>query len=337
MCGLCGIITSQEILSREVSIFQDLLTVGQRRGLDSTGVALYDEKTEEVSLAKALGVPFQLFQRYPGLLDSTKFLKEKTVKWLMGHNRKATRGEVNGENAHPFHHGNIVGSHNGTLPFRSENILKSSFLKDMENDLHGVTDSEMLFMAMSKGNSLETLFKAKVAGDYALTWFDAISSKYFIYRNSKRPLSFMRSKDKKTLFYSSEVSFLATALQSSWMKHLTTFDEAEEFQEDHLYSVDFSGDQLELVKKKIASPPIETYAYAPPHQTYSHGRNYPLASKSKVAFTISDAAEFYKKTKHRCKCGKSVYYTDYEDGILDYDAAKGIVYCGDEGCKREKK
>ena len=336
MCGLCGVITSKQLYTREISIFKDLLNIGQKRGYDSTGVAMFDKNGGEVSLAKTIGVPYQLFNRYPGLLEMTEFLRGKTIKWLMGHNRKATRGLLTAQIHTPFHHGSIVGSHNGTLPIASEKILKDSFIKSVEGEMDGTTDSEMLFLAMSKGNSLKDLFKKKVAGDYALTWYDDVSEKFYIYRNSKRPLSFIVDKTSETLIYSSETPFLNMAIESSWMKHMTSFEPAKEFKEDVLYTVDFSGDKLKIDTEKIKSPQNEAVDWR--DRAHYGQRNYdaPIQTAKKGG-TISGAAEFYRRTKHRCSCGNPVYFSDYEEGILDYDEKAGIVYCNSAKCKRVKK
>src|SRR3546814_11475199 len=76
-------------------------------------------------------------------------LMKRTHLMLFGHNRAATKGAVNQENAHPFNHGDIVGCHNGTL----YNVTNLDDHKDFK------VDSENIFYDMSRNGAKATIVK----------------------------------------------------------------------------------------------------------------------------------------------------------------------------------
>src|SRR3546814_19849994 len=109
------------------------------RSQDSTGICSVTKNDNDWLTLKNVGNSYDMF--------STKDfgdLMKRTHLMLFGHNRAATKGAVNQENAHPFNHGDIVGCHNGTL-YNVTNL-------DAPKDLKVV--SENIFYDMKSAKSL---------------------------------------------------------------------------------------------------------------------------------------------------------------------------------------
>lgn len=119
---------------------------------------------------------------------------------LFCHNRAATKGAVNVNNAHPFNHGDYVGCHNGTLA----NTYNLKDHKKFE------VDSENIYYNMAEEGHIETI--KKLNGAFALCWYNAGLHTINLVRNNERPMYFCYSKDNKTIFWASE----------SWMLRVAT-------------------------------------------------------------------------------------------------------------------
>jgi len=121
----------------------------------------------------------------------------KTIRCVVGHTRYATVGDINVENAHPHRHGNVIGCHNGTI---------EGFTWRVEDKAIG-TDSKVLISKLANEGIIPALKQVR-DGAYALTWTDLKTKKVYFVRNDERPLWFMETSDKKTVFWSSECRVL---------------------------------------------------------------------------------------------------------------------------------
>jgi len=194
MCGLIGIINNESNFQQKKklgNLFSQLMWVGALRGFDSTGVALC--KTEDKKLVDVAS--------YKRALCSTDFLATKgyerllrdfgEYKYIIGHNRAATKGSVIDMYSHPFEFNNLIGVHNGTL-YNHNSLNKETF----------TSDSEALYHAMNEGDAVKVLEKAD--GAYALIWYDKNDSKLYLARNKERPLYLTTTKDKSVSVLASE-------------------------------------------------------------------------------------------------------------------------------------
>lgn len=169
----------------------------------------------EVSLAKTLGDPFQLF-------DTSQFteMMRTNNRVLIGHNRFATTGKVTRRNAHPFELDTLVGVHNGTLTNKWQ--LKNGSKYDV--------DSEALYHDIEEDGAEKAINRTK--GAWALVWWDKEDKTLNFLRNKERPLHYCYSEDKKVIFWASEAWMLTAILGREQYKH----DKVVEFNEDMHYS-----------------------------------------------------------------------------------------------------
>lgn len=200
MCGLVGM--AGMILPHHKKMFREMLIFDQIRGMDSTGVAVVYNKQyknyEKVHWEKAVGSPTNLWDSGDSVFNS-RGIVEGDAKVLLGHNRHATVGEVNAENAHPFTFGNVTGAHNGSL-------------EDWD-DLEGAKGFEVDSMALINDINAHGIEKTwgKFLGAAALTWWDDDTETLNFVRNFERPLWFARSTTGAVLFWASEKWMISVA------------------------------------------------------------------------------------------------------------------------------
>lgn len=178
MCGLVGLINkwSNGFTKKQQEVFSTLLFLDYLRGNDSTGVFLV-ENTGDVSVAKEASNPLDFMQHD----EYDKIMKKAFSRGaaIIGHNRKATRGTVNDENAHPFVvDDNIVLVHNGTMYGDHKKIA------DVEVDSHAIAH------AIHEHNDPEKALNSFDAA-FALIWYDFEKTQLNLIRNNDRPLWWM--------------------------------------------------------------------------------------------------------------------------------------------------
>lgn len=181
MCGLVGMVARKPggFSFNHLDLFEQFLIVDSLRGKDSTGVfSLF--RNGDVRVIKHGSHPYNLFRT-----DEWRDFKSAAVqrgKFLVGHNRKATIGKVNTDNAHPFVEENIILVHNGTL-------------RDQKNltDANVEVDSHAIAHALSTTPYAEVI--PKIRGAFALIWYDTKTEKLYAARNEERPLVILHSDD----------------------------------------------------------------------------------------------------------------------------------------------
>ena len=247
MCGIVAVIAKRQygldIYDQE--LFRNLLVCDYVRGTDSTGI-FGVSKEGDVSLFKEIGHPFNI-------LTSPEFISfgKKSIgnlKILVGHNRAATKGVVSAENAHPFHEGNTILVHNGTLYNHKE-------LKDVDVDSHAIVH------AIEERGYKEAI--ESLDGAFALIWYDINTGELYVARNKERPLHVVETS--YGYIVASEKNML------SWLTNRSSFGYAftnsnipKEFEEGQIYKLSSqSTGEVSFTKepfsaKKTFSPPSTT-------------------------------------------------------------------------------
>lgn len=168
------------------------------RGPDSTGFAAL-RRNGDTYLAKVASHPLDLFDMKT--FDKAMSGYNSTV--FLGHNRLATKGKVNGGNAHPFQYGHIIGAHNGTLDVDSWKRLNEVVGYDTD------VDSQAIFACIEKIGIEETVAlmtegRTSSEGAWALTWIDLKENTLNFLRNQWRPLWYTYTDDFKKVLWASE-------------------------------------------------------------------------------------------------------------------------------------
>jgi len=237
MCGIVGMIAKKQagFSYSEVAAFKDALLIDSLRGEDSTGVfSVMRNKT--VNAIKVATHPLHLYQ----CTDWTS-LESKIVqhgRFVVGHNRSATKGAIKTENAHPFHEGKIILVHNGTL--RGDH----KELADVEVDSHAICH------ALNEKPPEEVIKELK--GAYALVWYNVETERLYLIRNAERPLFFVESTD--VIGFASEAWMLSCALSRKGEKDL----KITPLEVDTLVEFDLSGSK---VKEQLIAQVVESVPY----------------------------------------------------------------------------
>ena len=205
MCGLVGMITnaSNGFSSKEMDMFTDMLFLDTLRGFDSTGVCGVENNGSAVVHKEASdGLRFLVSKEYK------EFRGEMISrgKFVMGHNRAATRGEVVDKNAHPFIiDDKIILMQNGTYK-GDHRVLKNTEV-DTEAVAHVIAEHE---------DEVEEALQ-KINASYALSWYNAETHTLHLIRNSERPL-YIAEFGAQGIAWASEAAFITFAADRANVK-----------------------------------------------------------------------------------------------------------------------
>lgn len=320
MCGLVGVFG--HIGDREKRIFANLHAYDVVRGTDSSGILRVD-KDNNTSVLKGKGVPFLLHFEDECFLDDSNLVMGDDLKLIMGHNRKTTSGATNKENAHPFEFKNLIGAHNGTLKNHTLNKFNNEGLtvdtQKMYNALSQVHDGEL------KGFSTYKDVLEQIEGAAAMTWWVKPYNNLKIFKNDERPLSFVTSKDDRTLYWASESWMLRTALSEFGEKN---FNPVRNFKDDCIitFSISKKGKLSCRVSDKITmdSGHYRTTTYTPAQSSFRANNNQSAVIAGPSVFYVNNllvTKEDYIKTAMKgCSCcgTENIPWEDrFKVGLLD--------------------
>ena len=199
MCGIVGIISKSKhrFDNKSLDAFELMLFVDTIRGEDSTGVFLVTNEGN-VEIAKQVGDGAQFIRT-----KEWKEIRSKAFQkgWaLIGHNRKATRGSITDENAHPFWvEEKTVLVHNGSITGHKK-------FADVEVDSHAI--AHHITNSVGKEKALK-----EIDGAFALVWHDVQNKVLNVIRNDEWPLS--HSSNDQSWFISSGQSILEFSMLRS--------------------------------------------------------------------------------------------------------------------------
>ena len=250
MCGHVGVL-SRQITKGHIGFFEQALFADQLRGDHGTGVAFFDKQFNVHSLKKAMGaIDFLDLNAYGAVANKSAFQS----KFIMGHNRYATKGGISHKTSHPFQYGDIVMAHNGSLRVQSHLLNSRDFAVDSENIAYSLDEV-----------GIEETIK-NLEGSYSLVWANTKDKTVNFIRNKERPMTFGISKDKKTLLYASE------SLMLKWLawRNGVELESIYSTEEDTLYTFDMGLPGHKDIKPKTKK--IEGYKFVSqfPSTTNTH-------------------------------------------------------------------
>lgn len=201
MCGIVGLLSgyTNGATHREMEVFEDLLYVDALRGFDSTG-AFSIANSGNFDWAKGAVAPYSFLRSKQW--ESLKSTAIRDASMVFGHNRKATEGTVNNENAHPFVVGNTILIHNGSL------TNWRSLIRHEKREKLGIeVDSHAIAYLFEHEDFTEVLKEVK--GAFVFVWYNAQDKILRIARNEERPLHYGKdSKNGNCFFLASEFTML---------------------------------------------------------------------------------------------------------------------------------
>ena len=294
MCGLIATISKSGFgfLQQDLTKFNQMLVCDSVRGPDSTGV--FGVNTQgNADWLKTKGNPFNLIESNEYKEFATKFINK--YQMVVGHNRKATVGNITDETAHPFQEGNIILVHNGTL-----NEHKSLTENEVTVDSHAITH------AIAEKGYREAL--KEINGAFALIWYDAADKCLRFVRNTQRPLYILESESRYWLASEWEMVSWIVA-RENWSTGAKF--EYREVTPGIVHSIKL-GDAKEITEEEVEfySPPkveqqVIKHTFSrwneqskkPLPQTTTGSRDYSVRAGDHLAIHVETVIEWTSKTQ----------------------------------------
>lgn len=240
MCGIVGYVQTASVTSdidaQYRAALEQLLFVDTLRGSDSTGVAVIPkDKTKK---------PFVVKKAVPGFVFTD--LPEYKRVWdaqsqpgiYLGHNRLATRGIVNDENAHPFVHGHITLVHNGSIVNQWA----------LDSGIQSGVDSDHIAAAIAKHGADKIL--SMLDGSAILVWYDANGNSMNIARTKDRAIRWVFDTHG-TCWFASERDMLWAVLCRNGIEPVAPFLTLPEYHHFKWELSDTADNPGKLTRKKF--------------------------------------------------------------------------------------
>lgn len=245
MCGLVGVINNKTngFNSAELDMFRDMLICDSVRGEDSTGVFGVN-KFGNASMAKVASHPFNLVKSKEYDIWRTGMYGSGRI--VVGHNRKATVGNITNSNAHPFQFGPVMLVHNGSINnFRS-------LLNHNERQKHGVeVDSHGAAVLLARHAPKDII--PQMTGAYAMIWYNVNEKKMYFIRNDERPLAFCKFRDH--IFFASERNMIEWLVRRHYYAQKGEDFVFEYLKPHQLMEVNVTEDELTWHLTDLSPPP----------------------------------------------------------------------------------
>jgi asparagine synthetase B (glutamine-hydrolysing) len=312
MCGLVGMVIKgiNGATSLDADVIEQLLYIDALRGEDSTGVCLFENDGDVRVLKEATTADY--------FLRSKEWASVRTAfvsrgKAILGHNRKATVGKTNDDNAHPFIIDNrYVFMHNGTLHTHKH-------LADVEIDSHALG----IHLTKCEGDpqKIEQAL-SNVYGAYACVWLDQKLEKVYMLKNKERPLYI--AETTSGLVYASEPAFIYAAC----VRNKNKVESVKQIEDDVLYTIDISKAGHSIKEDKLTvkkSTPLTTKANGGQGHKGTHKA---LGSLTEFGNDKEELSKNEFKRFHKQAIGKKFWFwmDDYVERSYPLDDGEWLVW-----------
>jgi glucosamine 6-phosphate synthetase-like amidotransferase/phosphosugar isomerase protein len=236
MCGIVGMMDwgTGGIYQNKLGVFMQLLHANALRGMHGTGVFAVDNEGSNFRV-RVGGPPHELVdsQEFDKM---EKFINKKTVRFLVGHNRYKTTGDVSTQHSHPFRDDEILLVHNGTL---------DTYYHLPDSKKYKV-DSEAVCHAFAVDGAEKTVPTLK--GAWTFVWYDGNKKTLNFLRNKERPLFIARHDKDPYIVFASEEGMLKWVLN----RNGTYLFDIKELPENQMfsYSLDSAKPHVKELKGK---------------------------------------------------------------------------------------
>lgn len=277
MCGIVGMVSgyTDGFSDNELKAFRDMLFYDTLRGFDSTGVFGVDiDSNVDILKSTDNGANFVQTKEFNQFRD-TMF---KAGKFVVGHNRAATRGVISDENAHPFWvNNNTVLVQNGTHHGDHTHLANTD------------VDTEAIAQVIDREPDLEKAFQ-QIDAAFALVWYNVKERTLNLIRNDERPLCFAYT-DNGGIMFASEIDMISMAAKRN---NLKLKDEPYLIKDDHLVQITLleGGKHSQKVKdinttfkgysQKYVKRGWDMTAYQQPYEKQEHKKNMKFKHTSNV-------------------------------------------------------
>lgn len=245
MCGICAIISKEEIKKPQFKDFRKLLEETEQRGKDATGYIFYKDGKRKVVKTNKKASLFVKKMKYKQIGGSL----------LIGHCRQTTSGDAKiNDNNHPIISQNFAVVHNGII--RNDDSL----FKEFKLNRVGEVDSEIIVALIehffNQSKNVEDAIRKTVKqlrGDYACILSSQLfPGKVWTFRNG-RPLEYLERNND--IVITSTFPIMRNACHTKGIS-ITS-------KEDYIYEFTNEGVKQIEGKLEVAKPSCSNFHYFP--------------------------------------------------------------------------